>query len=220
MSATVERGAGWEMHLGDCLEIMSTLDGINHVITDPPYGLSFRGNAWDDTIPFAWLGAARSVAETVVFTTAPTTVWDYPKPDWMCIWNRPAASSRAPSGGFNHWSPVLVYGDLKFSTDVFVMGGPGYQSGAPATEHPSPKPVGLMRWIVTHASADGSVVLDPFTGSGTTGVACIQLGRRFVGIERDPTYFALACERLRAEETGSTVKSQRAGQMALLGGVK
>ena len=64
----------------------------------------------------------------------------------------------------------------------------------------------------------GESVLDPFAGSGTTGVACLRLGREFIGIERDPKYFALACERLRAEEAGSTLQAARAGQAALFGG--
>ncbi len=207
-------GKGWEMHLGDCLDVMPTLAGVGHVVTDPPYGLDFEGCEWDATIPFAWLALAQSAAPTVVFTTAPTTMWDYPRPEWVCGWHRQAAQSRATSGGFNHWSPILVYGKVKFPVDVFTLHAPGAASPKEVA-HPSPKPIALMRWIVTHASAPGSVVLDPFAGSGTTGVACMQLGRRFVGIERDPTYFALCVERLRAEENSTTLRAKQSGQSAL-----
>lgn len=87
-------------------------------------------------------------------------------------------------------------------------------------EHPTKKPLALMMELVADFTDPGETVLDPFAGSGTTGVACLRLGRRFIGIEKDPKYFALACERLRAEEAGSTLQAARAGQLPLLGGVK
>jgi site-specific DNA-methyltransferase (adenine-specific) len=90
--------------------------------------------------------------------------------------------------------------------------------GGNRNEHPTKKPVGLMMELVADFTDRDETVLDPFAGSGTTGVACLRFGRRFIGIEKDPTYFALACERLRAEEEGSTLQAQRAGQIPLLGG--
>ena len=87
-------------------------------------------------------------------------------------------------------------------------------------DHPTPKPLWIMLDAVAAFTDPGETILDPFAGSGTTGVACLRLGRRFIGIERDPKYFRLACDRLRAEEQGSTLQAQRAGQMPLLGGVK
>jgi site-specific DNA-methyltransferase (adenine-specific) len=86
--------------------------------------------------------------------------------------------------------------------------------------HPSPKPVPLMEALLRVASKPGEAVLDPFAGGGSTGVACLRTGREFIGIERDPKHFATACDRLRAEENGSTLAASRAGQMPLLGGVK
>lgn len=62
--------------------------------------------------------------------------------------------------------------------------------------HPTEKPVGLMRELVWLYSMPGQTILDPFMGSGTTGVACVNLGRKFVGIERDPKHFASACKRI------------------------
>lgn len=66
-----------------------------------------------------------------------------------------------------------------------------------ATGHPTEKPVHLMAEYIGNSSQRGDVVLDPFMGSGTTGVAAVQLGRRFVGIELDPLFFDLACQRIR-----------------------
>ena len=91
----------------------------------------------------------------------------------------------------------------------------GSQTRVPDEDHPTPKPVGLMLALVSDFTDPDDLILDPFAGSGTTGVAAIRLGRRFIGIERDPTYFQLACDRLRAEEQGSTLQAQRAGQTAL-----
>ena len=63
-------------------------------------------------------------------------------------------------------------------------------------KHPCPKPESFMRWMVGKASLPDETVLDPFMGSGTTGVACMNLGRRFIGIEIEPKYFDIACERI------------------------
>lgn len=84
--------------------------------------------------------------------------------------------------------------------------------------HPTQKPIGLMMKLVEQFTDPDDLVLDPFCGSGTTGVACLRLGRRFVGIERDPKYAALARERLAAEEAGGlSLRAARAGQVSLLG---
>ena len=108
-----------EIILGDCLEVMRSFkdNEFTAVITDPPYGLDFRGEDWDAFIP-AWIGEARRVAPVVIFTTAPTTMWDYPRPDWVCCWYREAAQSRSKlKGGFNHWSPILVCVTPKYHVD-------------------------------------------------------------------------------------------------------
>lgn len=91
------------------------------------------------------------------------------------------------------------------------------RKGGENRDHPTQKPVGVMQWCLGWLPDTARVILDPFAGSGTTGVACLRLGRKFIGIEKDPTYFALACERLRAEEQGSTLQAARAGQLPLLG---
>jgi site-specific DNA-methyltransferase (adenine-specific) len=64
--------------------------------------------------------------------------------------------------------------------------------------HPTEKPVPLMSELIVDFTLPGDVILDPFMGSGTTGVACIKNGRQFVGVERDPKYFDVACQRIDA----------------------
>ena len=187
--------------LGDCLERMAEIEdgSVDAIVTDPPYGLDFRGAVWDTFIPL-WLAEAQRIAPVVIFTTAPTTLWDYPRPDWVCCWYREASNSRSQlRGGFNHWSPVLVYGKPKFPVDSLKLHAiqHAYPKGFP---HPSPKPIALMEWLVKNGCPEGGDVLDPFMGSGTTGVACVNTGRSFIGIERDPGYFAIAGQRIAAAQ--------------------
>ena len=79
-----------------------------------------------------------------------------------------------------------------------------------STGHETQKPVALMSALVRDFTDPGELVCDPFAGSGTTGVACIRLGRRFIGWERDPKYFAVAVKRLTAAR----------GQLRLFEGVE
>ena len=89
------------------------------------------------------------------------------------------------------------------------------QTRKPDEDHQTPKPIDLMLRLVDLFTDPGETILDAFAGSATTGVAALRRGRRFIGIERDPKYFALSVARLRAEESGSTLQAQRAGQTAL-----
>lgn len=182
---------------GDCREWMPKVDAV---ITDPPYGLDFRGAEWDSEIP-AWLDLAKNAAPVVIFTTAPLTMWQYPEPDWVACWARPASNSRATSGGFNHWSPILVYGKVKLPTDLLSL-----HAIANATpkwiKHPSPKPERLMRWLVEYGSPQRGTVLDPFMGSGTTLLAAKALGRRAIGIDIEEQYCEQAAIRCSQEVLG------------------
>jgi site-specific DNA-methyltransferase (adenine-specific) len=185
-----------ELWHGDCLEILPTLPKVDAVVTDPPYGVEFA--EWDDAIP-DWLPLARKAAERVVFTTAPTTIWSYPRADWVCAWARPGSPARTSQGGFNHWTPVLVYGSVKFPKDMLYLppvANLQCREYPPGYGHPCPKPVDVMRWMVSACSAAEQTILDPFMGSGTTGVACMNLGRKFIGIELERRYFDIACERI------------------------
>ncbi len=80
--------------------------------------------------------------------------------------------------------------------------------------HPTEKPVGLMQYLVEMHTDHGDVVFDPFMGSGTTGVACILTGRRFIGIERDPKHYATALERIRREIEGDLFHSQHNAEVS------
>lgn len=83
------------------------------------------------------------------------------------------------------------------------------------TGHETQKPLPLMLELVELFTDPGDIVLDPFAGSGTTGIACLRLGRRFIGIERDEKYAAIATERLQAEANGLSLRDSRAGQIPM-----
>lgn len=101
--------------------------------------------------------------------------------------------------------------------DVWTDPSPGIAFNSHQRLHPNEKPVDLLLKLLRLVSKPSELVLDPFAGSGTTGVAALRLGRRFIGVELDPAFFELACERLRAEEDGSTLAAARAGQTSLFG---
>ena len=101
---------------------------------------------------------------------------------------------------------------------VYVY-GVGVYGGEP-NPHPTTKPLSLMLELVELFTDSDDVVLDPFAGSGTTGVACLRLGRRFIGIERDEKYAAVARERLEAESRGLSLRDARAGQISIFDTVK
>jgi site-specific DNA-methyltransferase (adenine-specific) len=87
-----------------------------------------------------------------------------------------------------------LFGSMEIKSSFMV-----YPCGQKQTEHPNEKPIALMRKLVCLSAESKDTVLDPFMGSGTTGVACIRTGRKFIGIEIDPTYFDIAVKRIEAE---------------------
>lgn len=112
------------------------------------------------------------------------------------------------------WSPTS---DAQVG-DVWTDCAPSIGFLSSARLHPNESPVGIMLKLVELCSNPGDTILDPFAGSATLGVACLRLGRRYVGIEVVPEWAALCRDRLAAEEAGSTLEASRAGQLPLLGG--
>jgi DNA modification methylase len=98
--------------------------------------------------------------------------------------------------GFAGYNPVLFYGkdprDGKGQNSTMTT----LTDRPEACDHPCPKPLSAMNWMVEKASLRGHVIIDPFMGSGTTGVAAVKLGRKFIGIEISEKYFDIACKRI------------------------
>jgi len=209
--------------LGDCRDILPTLGKVDAVVTDPPYGVNlgncgdprggshgknlrgYDGLGADDSYE-AFVGRVLPALNQALDICARAVVWTGPhiheqrKPDAIGGVYCPAGTGRT-GWGFKQILPVLLYG---MSPTVALGKGAtcptAFQSSerpAPdSRDHPVPKPVGWMKWSVKLASMPGEVVLDPFMGSGTTGVASVKLGRKFIGIEIEPKYFDTACRRI------------------------
>ena len=134
------------------------------------------------------------------------------------IWTKPDAqpqlSGDRPGHGYESLCITHPRGRKRWNGGgrCAVFDFPRDQGKAP---HPTTKPLHLMLELVSLFTDPDEVVLDPFAGSGTTGVACLRLGRRFIGVERDEKYHAIACERLEAESQGLTLRDARAGQIPL-----
>lgn len=226
----IERGEGWEMHLGDCTEIMPRLGPVGCVVTDPPYGVAHvsgwagahkgRSILGDESVEVRDAVLAMCAAPALVFGT-----WKTPIPPGSraaMVWDKGPASGMGdlsiPWKGSFEMIYVIGKGFVGHRDEGVLRGHTVVTWASRGREHPTQKPVSLMVYLVERCP--GETILDPFAGSASTGVACLRLGRKFIGIEKDPTYFALACERLRAEEQGSTLQASRAGQLPLLGGGK
>lgn len=202
------------LYLGDCMDIVPTLGKVDAVITDPPYGLGERTGTmsskrqfkndyqgFEDTpeyveaVVIPSIRAALSKSACGIITPGGKCLWLYPPATQIGMIYQPAAV------GMNTWGrstcqPLLFYGRDPF---VGLTIQPIHYQLTESPEingHPCPKPIGLMKWLVGRASKDMQMILDPFMGSGTTGVAAIQLGRKFIGIEREPKYFDIACKRI------------------------
>jgi DNA modification methylase len=198
-----------EIYLGDCLQILPILAKVDAIVSDPPYGVGEKYVSYVDSA-FNLVNLARQVmpllkqkANRILLTTGTKQHRIWPDPDWVMAWVEPAGTGCGP-WGFSCWQPIFCYGKDPFlqmglgsRPDIYIGNG----EKASTKEHPCAKPISFMRWLVIRATAVvNSIVLDPFMGSGTTGVACIQTGRRFIGIEIEPKYFNIARHRLIEEQ--------------------
>lgn len=207
-----------DLRLGDCVDVLKTLPdrSVGAIITDPPYGLGFAYNSFEDTrenvrsLVARFMPEATRVARRVYITPGQTQISLYPDPTWVLSvqWDTTGTFGKY---GYSQWMPVLAYGDdmkgigsvngvLK-SDLIRITGGAGvgFMRGTEKNKHPCPKPLNVMRLLVRRFTMEGEIVLDPFMGTGTTCIACMKEGRKFVGIEIDPEYYSVAEDRVREE---------------------
>ena len=195
------------LYLGDCLDVMRGMPdkSVDAIITDPPYGIGLSYASYDDTeknwyrLMEGFIPEARRVASVAIFPSCAINrlKWIYENfaPDWLISWHK-GSPGHASKIGFNDWEALLVYGRRSgvYMHDHFSIPN---QEKMGKYGHPCPKPVAWAKWLISRATLEGDTILDPFMGSGTTGVACVQLGRNFIGIEIDPGYYAIAEKRIR-----------------------
>ena len=205
------------LYCGDCLDILPSLGKVDCVVTDPPYGVYLgdtdNGQARDkqqqpytmfiDSPEYVVSVAVKAVEQSiklfsrVVITPGLRNAFKYPEPDDIGAWYIPAATSRS-KWGFATSQPILYYGKSPRAGIGDTSTGVSITEKASEKRHPCSKPMRFSEWLVNKSSLPNHIVLDPFMGSGTTGVACANLGRKFIGIEIEPKYFDIACERITA----------------------
>lgn len=195
-----------QLYCGDCLEILPTLEAesVDAVVTDPPYGIKrfekgfgytrFRGYGaeteglqWDKTPSDEAFGMILSIGTIHVIWGANN--FRLPASQCFFVWDKQQTVD-------NFASAELAYCDVAGVTSK-VFHYSIHKHNRSEKFHPTQKPIELMAWCLDKARVpEGATVLDPYMGSGTTGVACVQTGRSFIGIEIDPTYYAIAEKRI------------------------
>ena len=200
------------LYRADCFDLLPQLSGIGAVVTDPPYGIGFAYRSYDDAPERYDSLMARLVPQLVRVTdNGPCFVWQSPlKAD---RWHRyfpkgfriVAACKQYPTKDGStkclSWDPVIFWSGRSRLCDELprdwhvsdLRSWDGYLGDNPV---PCPRPLSQVGYFCDAVNADS--ILDPFMGSGTTGVAAVLSGKRFVGIERDPVYFEYACKRIEA----------------------
>lgn len=210
------------LYLGDCREILPTLGKVDAVVTDPPYGIgadnpqnlrpgvaagrgtrriakrNYQRSEWDSApIDNGLLAAALAQGQWQIvfggnyYPLAPSKCW--------LIWDKET------NGNFADCEMAWTNLPLVVRRIRYLWNGFARANGEPRHDHPTQKPLGVMRWCINHLPEPNQTILDPFMGSGTTGVAAVQMGRQFIGIETEPRYFDIACARIE--------EAQRQGDM-------
>lgn len=198
---------------GNCRKVIKTLDGIDAVVTDPPYGVGYgvkyKGGLGKyagvpivgDDKPF---DPARLLRFPVVVLWGANHYADKlpPAAKWL-VWDK-----REKNGGVDFADCELAWTNSDKPARVFRHVWCG---GAKASErgyrvHPTQKPVALMKWCLDIMGIPkGATVLDPYMGSGSTGVACVMTGRNFIGIEIDEEYYRTAERRIKGAPRRATL---------------
>lgn len=195
----VEQICDATLYLADCLEILPTLGKVDAVVTDPPFGIgnfvqtagNVRGAAvaWNDAPP------SKAVFDLIRAISTHRVIWG--AEHFNCfeghgalVWdkNQPMEDFSKAEIASKSWGKKTEL--LRLTWTNFV--------NTKISDHPCERPVALYEWTLRQFPNLPDTILDPFMGSGTTGVACTNLGRKFIGIEIEEKYFNIACERIEA----------------------
>lgn len=204
------------LYLGDCMDILPTLGKVDAVVTDPPYGIAYAHSGYHDgrignTKAANLRGCPPVRGDNKPFDPAPLIAFS----DNVLMFGADHFFSRLPDSGrwlafdkLNGMTPWDSFSDVEFAwhsqdkaARIFSMKWKGLacdkteESGL--RQHTTQKPIRLMRWCIDQCGLQaGDVVIDPYMGSGTTGIAAAQMGLSFIGIELEPKYFDIACRRI------------------------
>ncbi len=203
----VEQIGECQLWLGDCREILPLLPRVDAVVTDPPYGINADLGAGRSADKWAQLTGAKrwdeapidpELIEAIIVAGDHAIIWGgnyYAMPPTSCwlVWDKQTAGITTFADCEVAWTNLPKAMRLL----RHLWSGP-YMKVREDRHHPTQKPLDVIRWAIEHLPDAANTILDPFMGSGTTGVACVKLGRRFVGIEIEPKYFDIACRRIEA----------------------
>ena len=197
-----------QLYLGDCRDILPTLPKVDAVITDPPYGIGeaagknksrgklavakdYGNDDWDNAPPDKdLLDAIVGAGDTAIlwggnyFIVNPSSCW--------LVWDKENGASDFADCELAWTNMPKAVRRIKWRWAGMLQ-----ENMAQKEErvHPTQKPLAVMKWCIEQAG-NPQTILDPFMGSGTTGVAAVQMGRKFIGIERETKYFDIACKRI------------------------
>lgn len=192
------------LYCGDCRDILPTLGKVDAVVTDPPYGINHRRGKSADRGKGITLGADCSEWDAEPFN--PMHILGFSR---VVCWGANFYADKLPGGRWLLWDKQNGGGAGDFSEFEIAWDSHGTAIKAfrhmwlgvqrdsevgEARLHPTQKPVALMRWCIGFSAHPR--IIDPFMGCATTGVAAVQMGRDFIGIEREPKYFDIACKRI------------------------
>ena len=196
-----------ELHLGDCLEVMKSIPdkSVDAVITDPPYGMN---KSFDNDTPELADELFKSSSFEIericegnylAFWSAQRMdkIADF-NPKRVLIWNKTFAIYTPNNCGYRYEPILWMFGKeaKQKCGDIFESYPILFKNQPENVSHPTQKPTEIMRFLIDNFTNEGDTILDPFMGSGTTGVACVQTGRNFIGIEIDEGYFKIAEKRI------------------------
>jgi DNA modification methylase len=195
------------LYNADAALVLPMLSGIDALVTDPPYGIgeaagknASRGDlavakdygklTWDNQPAPQWLleSAMEKAKHSIIFGG---NYYRLPPSSCWLVWDK--------ENGDNDFADCeLAWTNLKKAVRriSYQWNGMLRANNEPRGDHPTQKPVQVMEWALMQLPDGSDTILDPFMGSGTTGVAALNLGRKFIGIEREPSYFDAACRRM------------------------
>lgn len=204
--------------LGDCREVMPTLGKVDAVVTDPPYGIGASSGVgkygvakWGGSADLKWDDEVPTEALTLILALGvPSVIWGgnyFGLPPHRCplVWDKGAGMRNRTFAECE-----VAWSNLDANAKVYCR-DPLACGDYDGKQHPTQKPIPLMTWCVQLLPDACQTILDPFMGSGTTGVAAVQMGRDFIGIEREPKYFDNACRRIEdAQKQGDLFLGEQA----------
>jgi len=201
------------LYLGDCAEILPTLGKFDAVVTDPPYGIDVLNKTYKfiDDQPGKCLAKKRKFEDSGEWDkSAPSAnlinllceisnwqiifggnYFDLPPTKCWLIWDKENGANDFADG-------EMAWTNLNKAMRIkrFMWNGMLRANKESRGDHPTQKPIGIMQWVISHLPDGTQTIIDPFMGSGTTGVACAKMGKTFIGIEREQKYFDIACKRI------------------------